>query len=183
MQMLAINILTIILINENASAFIIWFAKVFTVWWQDGFGMVSGGSRSIVFIMGCSIIANCYNDLIKVLITSQPIAVERFWRCRASRARVTNRNFRPNSIRKLRIIYLLALCHIVAFRQSIIVAASSKQKAVCIEVRDIDPNFRNVCAKACWCSVFVLCHRRDAIISCSRREKKSNRGTNTKSAT
>lgn len=151
MQMLAINILTIILINENASAFIIWFAKVFTVC-QDGFGMVSGGSHSIVFIMGCSIIANCYNDLIKVLITSQPIAVERksvLALQSIMSSRVTNRNFRQNSIRKLRIIYLLALCHIAAFRQSIIVAASSKQKAVSIEVRDIDPNFRNVCTKVC----------------------------------
>lgn len=67
------------------------------------------------------ITANCNDDLIKLLITSQPI----LWSCWHWKHHepLTNRQtslLKQNRIRE-RAKYLLVLCHIVASRQSIIV--------------------------------------------------------------
>lgn len=77
-------------------------------------------SGSNVFIMPT---AKCYDDLIKLLITSLIQLPCQNVRCEAERHRtelVTKHDFRLFSITKTR-KYLSALCHVVASRQSIIV--------------------------------------------------------------
>lgn len=80
----AINILTIILINENAKADKLYLTQKFWIVRQH-FGMV----LSSFFLMPT---ANCYDDLIKLLITSRQVGFTKDT-MKTSRTAVTNNNF------------------------------------------------------------------------------------------
>lgn len=92
------------------------------------------------------ITANCYDDLIKLLITSQQI----LWGCWHWKHHelLTNRHtslLKQNRIRE-RAKYLLALCHIVASRQSIIVEVFQTVQAATLRWEAL-----------IWCGLLSLC--------------------------
>lgn len=122
------------------------------------------------------ITANCYDDLIKLLITSQPI----LWSCWHWKHHelLTNRQtslLKQNRIRE-RAKYLLALCHIVASRQSIIVEVFQTVQAATLRWEAlIWCGLLFVCVCIRWYILCALCFERDAIISCSRQTNKKSK--------